>query len=260
MVILRDLGLAELPSETRARPSGRRRHWQVAFVSVASSLATSTLILLGAVQLARAQSTDVENDVKGTACEAPKDESTNAACTTAILDCAFVTMYGRTSEEKDRLYKGCIRKIVARYKAASDAAGDAVRREFSDGPEDRAAAKAAARQKAQAQAAAAALQAKKQKEPRLTEQERADAVRQACSRTGFQKLEVVGTAFVDGSKFGVPSSWAYDGQIVQPIGDTDAVASGKCSVDFKEGNQSDVGRIDMGSLKPSGTQPAQAVQ
>ena len=66
------------------------------------------------------QSASAQEAVKGTACEAPADENTRSACVVAILNCAFVTGYGRTAEEKDRIYRGCIRKLVARYKQETD--------------------------------------------------------------------------------------------------------------------------------------------
>lgn len=220
MVILRILGLS-------------------AFAPVASGLATSALILLGAAS-ASAQSTNVEADVKGTACEAPTDENTETACATALLECAFVTSYGRTDEEKDRLYRGCIKKIVARYKQASDAAGDAVRREFSDGPVDRAATKAAEKKKAQEQAAAAAAQAKQQQ----VAQQRYDAVKQNCL-TGQGTLSVTGTMELQGRD----AVFLYSGDVVQPIADPDAVARGQCSVAFTRQGRDYSGTLPLAFLE-----------
>jgi hypothetical protein len=220
------------------------RGWKVLFGLIALNLA---IIPLGAAQPARAQ-----DSMRGTVCEAATDDDTISACTTAGIECAFVTTYGRTDEEKDRMYKNCIRKTVARYKHAADANGDAVRREYSDGPEDRAASKAAERK-----TVAASIPAKSQKELQLASQQRTDAVRQTCL-TGRGTLNVVGATFVDGARFHVPSVWANDGQMVQPVADPDAVASGKCTVDFRQGGHSFVGRIAMGSLRPAGTASAHA--
>jgi hypothetical protein len=217
------------------------------------AFALAALALLGVPQPAKAQ--DI---AEGTVCEAPKDQDTKSACVPAVLECSLVTGYGRSKEEADRLFKGCIRKMVPQFKRATQVSGDAVRRAFSDGSESPATDKAAARRKAQEQAAVAAAQTKREKEQQLASQQRVDVVRQACI-TGQGTLDVIlGPTYVDGRRFGGLDAWAYRGQSVQPVADPDAVAIGTCSVQFTQGNRNVVGRIGLNALGPSGVPPAPA--
>jgi hypothetical protein len=220
---------------------GRKRSRRVGFVRGVSGLATSALILLGASLPANAQSGGVEADLKGTPCEAPADESTQMACMVATFNCVSVLSYGRTREEQDRLYRGCVRKLYARAKLASDATGDAVRQEFSDGPEDRAAEKAAAQRKAQQQAAEAAAQARQQQ----AMQDHYDAVKQACL-TGQGTLTTTGPTALRGRD----AIFLSSGEVVQPIADPNAVASGRCSVTFTRNRREFSGTLSIAQLDP----------
>jgi hypothetical protein len=203
MAISRDLGMSGLLA-----------------VPTAGATAISVFFLLGAAQPASAQEV-----VKGTACETPKDDNTRNACVAAILECAFVRHNGQTEEEKNQIYKSCIRKIVARYQQTMDSTGDAVgRRDSSD---------------------------KRQRANQQVAQQRDDIVKRDCI-TGQGMLAVVGTTSVDPERYSVKEIWTHDEQVVRPVADPDAVGAGKCSIQFTQDNRDIVGKIDIRSLKPSG--------
>jgi hypothetical protein len=203
--------------------------------AIAGNLVLSALALSAGTQPAKAQ--DNDNPINGTICEAPTDEDIKQACVVATLDCAFVTIYGHTREEQDRLYKGCIRKIVARYAPAARATRKAIKREFSDNAADT----PAAPQKPHKPTAGEIAFAKKQQEI----QQDLDAVKQACL-SGQGYLSAKGTLQLQGSQ----PVFIYSGQTVQPIADPDAVASGRCSVSFTQNGHDFTGTLSLVQLDP----------
>jgi hypothetical protein len=134
----------------------------------------------------------------------------------------------------------------------------------ADAAKQQAVAKAAADQKAQQDAAAATAAAQQQAEQQQAAQQQAEAaqqnaeaVKKACT-TGQGTLSAKGTTSIDLTKGGVLDTWVYTGQVVQPVADPDAVAAGKCSVEFTHGEHDVAGRISLGSLEAANAPPAQA--
>ena len=124
--------------------------------------------------------------------------------------------------------------------------------------------KAAADAKAQADADAAKAQQALQDAAAQAAQAGADAVKQACA-TGQGTLRMTGAATnLEGAQAGITTVYVFSGQVVQPVADPDAVADGKCSVEFTRDGSDLTGKLPLSSLlflqPPPDAQPAQAPQ
>lgn len=115
--------------------------------------------------------------------------------------------------------------------------------------------KAAAQAKAEAQADTDARQKEQQEAAAQAAQQRADALKQACT-TGQSVLRVTQTVNLEGNEHS-STTYVFSNQMVQANADPEAVADGKCSISFARGTSELTGQVPMSALQvaDSGSAP-----